>query len=475
MPRSLDKKTRTQSNRASETSEREAHPPNESEINRKTKAAPSADVLKNHFPDAHALMTKRHPRFADAIASCDVVLDTNALLLPYTAAKESVVAIIGLFVTLTEKNRLFLPAQVAREFTKNRASKLGGMVKRISDFESKLGTSPEFLDIPCLSGTKEHESMKAAHKTYVDARNEYKKSLSAAKETIIEWEWDDPVFESYRKVFKNIKSVVELDIDNDSLGQTHATRYADKRPPGYKDASKEDGGIGDLIIWLTILHIGKKRKKDLVFVTSDEKADWYHRSDKRGFLPRAELVDEYRAASGGRSLYLTNLSRLLELFEEDEATVDNIREQEQLAVARRVFTDPPVEMIPCPHCSRGVPTPLSTAYGSSALPRCPFCGESFHAHRTKTGVITRSRYSATASKAKSEMEDWFFSNFKDPADGVPHDSGEGGYQFIFGGPYDCHEELYAKFEGNFSEELIKETADEIIGSYGHLWVGIDEY
>src|SRR5262249_48178151 len=62
-------------------------------------------------------------------------------------------------------------------------------------------------------------------------------------------------------------------------------RIVHKIPPGYKDASKDDRGVGDLLIWMTILEIGAERQKPLLFVTGEEKADWQHRSDNRGVLP----------------------------------------------------------------------------------------------------------------------------------------------------------------------------------------------
>jgi hypothetical protein len=44
-------------------------------------------------------------------------------------------------------------------------------------------------------------------------------------------------------------------------------------PPGYKDASKDDKGIGDFLIWKSILDLGKKKNRDLVhrFFKTDHK------------------------------------------------------------------------------------------------------------------------------------------------------------------------------------------------------------
>jgi hypothetical protein len=46
-------------------------------------------------------------------------------------------------------------------------------------------------------------------------------------------------------------------------------------PPGFKDQGKP----GDLIIWNTILHLGVEKKKSIIFVSTDEKTDWWHQSN----------------------------------------------------------------------------------------------------------------------------------------------------------------------------------------------------
>ena len=42
-------------------------------------------------------------------------------------------------------------------------------------------------------------------------------------------------------------------------------------PPGYKDGRKEDEGIGDFLIWKSLLKFGEEKKLDLAFVTGEEK------------------------------------------------------------------------------------------------------------------------------------------------------------------------------------------------------------
>jgi hypothetical protein len=64
------------------------------------------------------------------------------------------------------------------------------------------------------------------------------------------------------------------------------------------------------------------------------------------------------------------------------------------------------------------------------------------------------------------IKDWFHSNFEDPVHETPYDSGEGGYQFIWGGPYEAHEELESAFGDQVPAELIERIAQELVDEDG---------
>ena len=63
---------------------------------------------------------------------------------------------------------------------------------------------------------------------------------------------------------------------------------------------------------------------------------------------------------------------------------------------------------------------------------------------------------------KEILTAWFHVNFEDPAESTPHDSSEGGYQYVWGGPYDAEEELFGEF-GSYGvpEEVINEVVEEL--------------
>lgn len=61
------------------------------------------------------------------------------------------------------------------------------------------------------------------------------------------------------------------------------------------------------------------------------------------------------------------------------------------------------------------------------------------------------------------MENWFRERFEDPAERTPYESAEGGYIWIWGGPYDAHEELEAEFGGIVPDDVIDELVEELEG------------
>jgi len=70
-------------------------------------------------------------------------------------------------------------------------------------------------------------------------------------------------------------------------------RYTNSTPPGYKDKNDKVGFqmYGDLILWKQIIHYAKEQKKPIIFVTNDNKDDWWS-FDKDKNAPRSELIME---------------------------------------------------------------------------------------------------------------------------------------------------------------------------------------
>lgn len=62
---------------------------------------------------------------------------------------------------------------------------------------------------------------------------------------------------------------------------------------------------------------------------------------------------------------------------------------------------------------------------------------------------------------KDLMKQWFLENYEDPAERTPYESAEGGYIWIWGGPYDAQEELGGYFHEYADESAIDELVKEL--------------
>ncbi len=338
------------------------------------------DILPNA---AEAFGDKVEP-IEKAINSADIVLDTNVLLLPYGAGASSLKKITEAFEKLKAQGRVFLPAQVAREFVKNRPNKLSELQQGLSDKISRY-VAIDKLSFPILEGLDEYKKLNESLEKSSKLKTELSKANLDLIKKIRSWEWNDPVNTAYRDVFSSDR-IIEPTIDKEQIIAELQKRQKYQIPPGYKDSAKEDLGIGDFLIWKMILEIGSKNKKHVIFVSGEEKADWQHRSGGSGFLPRYELMDEFRRISSGKSFYIVQLSTLLELLKVDKGPIEEIKkEEERMQQVINVIVD-------CPYCRVKIEWHLADHVGASAAPFCPACGEKFHINRTRDGVTTHRRF-----------------------------------------------------------------------------------
>ena len=76
--------------------------------------------------------------------------------------------------------------------------------------------------------------------------------------------------------------------------------------------------------------------------------------------------------------------------------------------------------------------------------------------------VTPSQLKRLSKKRQLEvMEAWFRSKYQDPAHDTPHNTREGGYQYIWGGPYDASDELQNEFGGVIRYEVIEKLVDSL--------------
>jgi hypothetical protein len=276
------------------------------------------------FPEAEAIFSFRPKSLEDIVDDCLVVVDTNALLVPYTISKESLEQIRDTYRRIVSQHRLIIPAQVAREFAEHRVTKIREIYSQLS----KKRIVPTQSTYPLLGSLPEYQRSIELEKEIIEKYREYSKSVDDLLEHIRNWYWNDPVSIIYGELFAE-GVVAEALINKDELKQRLEKQNLFKIPPGYKDATKEDKGIGDLLIWHTILEAGEKHKKSVIFISGEEKPDWWYKSEGRTLFPRFELIDEFRRRSEGQSFHIINFSNFLKLFGASKGTVEEVKQEEE--------------------------------------------------------------------------------------------------------------------------------------------------
>lgn len=286
-----------------------------------------AYVLEGLYPEAASVFTWQPEPLEGVKDHCVVVLDTNALVVPYTVSPKNLHQIGDTYQKLLAEDRLIVPGRVAREFARLRASKLADLHQKLADQMSKA-VSLQADKYPLLESVTEYQSVLVLQKQINDSLKDYKAAIKETMARVLGWGQGDPVSKLYGRLFSE-GAVLDPELDQEKTSEDLVHRQVHKLPPGYKDASKDDGGIGDLLIWQTILQIGEDLKKSVVFVTGDLKADWWHRgSGSVTLYPRHELVEEFRRRSGGLSFHIIKFADFLELYGADESVVQEARRGE---------------------------------------------------------------------------------------------------------------------------------------------------
>jgi hypothetical protein len=63
--------------------------------------------------------------------------------------------------------------------------------------------------------------------------------------------------------------------------------------------------------------------------------------------------------------------------------------------------------------------------------------------------------------AVEAIKGWFFENFEDPVESTPYESAEGGYIYIWGGPYETRDIIETIFTDFASEGVIDQVVEDL--------------
>lgn len=249
------------------------------------------------YTDVNRILNEEYKMVLELLDDCLFVFDTNVLLLPYTDRGKVVSETKAIFEKLCCEDKAYFPAQVIKEFAKNRFDKLKEIIKEIGDYKSQISIKeiPDKRRVLCE--LVQYNEIKEEYEKLKNEMDNYKRKVEDLENILRDNFFEDPITQIYKDFIKP-NMIRDIAKNIKELKEESKSRYQYKIPPGYKDGSKDDKGIGDYVIWQEILELGKEKNKNVVFVTGEEKTDWCIRASGNVFYPRFELCYEFKKITG---------------------------------------------------------------------------------------------------------------------------------------------------------------------------------
>ncbi|QHA38656.1 DUF4935 domain-containing protein (plasmid) [Rossellomorea marisflavi] len=301
--------------------------------------------MKNMFNKDYPLTEEEYNEIWN---NCTFVVDANVLLNLYRYTEETRNKLIDILSSLS--GRLWIPHQVGLEYHSNRVSVIIEQIKAFDDVISLLDNSTQTListfekDVKNIK--KRHPSIEINMITssiteHVDSLKEGLKGEKQLHPNFLE---DDYIL--YR-ITELLDGKVGSYYDQDRLNQIYEEgkdRYDRKFPPGYADEKKKGklkyyrdtilkDEYGDLLVWKQIIDKAKEEEVDIIFVTDDNKPDWWNITSGRTIGPRYELINEFSYLTQ-QKLVMYNTQRFMNYassFLESELSDTTVEELKEIA------------------------------------------------------------------------------------------------------------------------------------------------
>ena len=147
-------------------------------------------IANSIFPDAESLFATYIKPLEEIRNTALVVLDTNALLVPYSIGKESLSQIKETYKKLVKAEQLLVPGQVAREFANNRTNKILELFQQLN---RKRNSTPNLQKgkYPLLESLSDYQETIRLEKEIDNLLKDYRKAISNVLDHIRSWTWND--------------------------------------------------------------------------------------------------------------------------------------------------------------------------------------------------------------------------------------------------------------------------------------------
>ncbi|WP_429463716.1 PIN domain-containing protein [Neobacillus sp. B4I6] len=259
------------------------------------------------------------------------VVDTNVLIsfFKYTT-KDTYKTLFDILKDLKEKNRLFIPHQVALEYFHN----YEGNMNRQKDGLNLLAGKLKKLKIEAnkIFSTVESEHPYIINKNFKFILNDLEQSNKKIDEQLAtEIESLPDVNEIQENILELMNCIIGEPYKQEMIDRIESIgkeRYLNEVPPGWEDASEPKkhtfrtyGGIkyqqlyGDLIMWHQMMERANKDKdnpKPIIFITEEKKEDWWEKEGTAFKRPQPHLIQEFLEKTS-QKFYMYRVDRFVKL------------------------------------------------------------------------------------------------------------------------------------------------------------------
>lgn len=269
------------------------------------------------------------------------VFDTNVFLNLYRYSKKTRDALLDAMKQL--ESRIWMPYHVAFEFMKRRPEIIFETVDRYS----KLKQEAEKL----LHACSEMLRVKKNDPEYLELQKYINQWLSTNKEKnlLVDNVTDDPILERILQLYENKVGPDFTEDEKINTVKDGDTRYAKKIPPGYMDAQKaknssDNNAYGDFFVWKQILKYSAENKTNIIFVTHDQKEDWWNIVHGKTIGPRVELRKEFY--DNAQSLFhMYTMDSFISHFDTgetgsiDKSVVEEVKSYSELPIGVKIIAN----------------------------------------------------------------------------------------------------------------------------------------
>lgn len=251
-----------------------------------------------------------------------VVIDSSSLLDLYRYAPNASRNILKNFKKI--EGNIWLPAQVLEEYFNNKVTVISEAHKKFENVSKEIENIVKKAEKDMTSKFHRYGKFKYPNVTtfrieieeIISKLNDKAKSFKELVKVEIQDNKEVLQEDEVNSFIDRLKELSQIGMPF-SLSQKIEIyregefRYKHLIPPGYKDITKDKKDptktekYGDLIIWKELLNKSRKVHNPFIFVTDDEKEDWWelkvsntHLGEKKEIIgPRKELISEFEAIS----------------------------------------------------------------------------------------------------------------------------------------------------------------------------------